>query len=96
MGNKSITPIDFYVSVQMEGEAIQMKGKAVQIVRVQDDHTLRLMEENLSAIIHQPDVKDKPVVVVTVAGAFRKGKSYLLNFFLRYLMFITSQEVRLL
>jgi len=36
-------------------------------------------------IIEKNQVEDLPVVVVSVAGAFRKGKSFLLNFIVRYL-----------
>lgn len=31
------------------------------------------------------EVRDKKVVILSVAGAFRKGKSFLLDFLLRYL-----------
>ena len=57
----------------------------MQVVVVEKDHTFSLDEERLDSILLQPDIQDKWVVVVSVAGAFRKGKSFLLDFFLRYL-----------
>jgi len=57
----------------MEEIAAQAKGRAVQVV------------EGLKRIVMQDDVKDRQVVVVSVAGAFRKGKSFMLNFFIRFL-----------
>ena len=50
-----------------------------------DDHSFDLDEEALTEILLDERVRDKNVVVVSVAGAFRKGKSFLLDFFLRYL-----------
>jgi atlastin len=44
-----------------------------------------LNEENLLSILNHPKARMKKVCVVSVAGAFRKGKSFLLDFFLRYL-----------
>uniref|UniRef100_A0A914DCX2 GB1/RHD3-type G domain-containing protein n=1 Tax=Acrobeloides nanus TaxID=290746 RepID=A0A914DCX2_9BILA len=55
------------------------------IVPNEEDHSFHLNEEFLERILLNPRVADKKVTVVGVAGAFRKGKSFLLNFFLRYL-----------
>lgn len=61
-------------------------AEAVQIVKVNEEaHTFRLSEEDLTRIILDDNVKNRDVVIVSVAGAFRKGKSFLLDFFLRYL-----------
>ncbi|CAK9822247.1 atl [Anthophora retusa] len=60
-------------------------GQPVQIVLAHPDHTFELNEEALEKILLQDDIKDRSVVVVSVAGAFRKGKSFLLDFFLRYM-----------
>uniref|UniRef100_A0A669EE59 Atlastin 3 n=1 Tax=Oreochromis niloticus TaxID=8128 RepID=A0A669EE59_ORENI len=58
----------------------------VQIVNVcKDDHSFTLELNALSQILLNPKVRDKRVVVVSVAGAFRKGKSFLLDFMLRYM-----------
>lgn len=62
-----------------------LKGQPVPIVLTGDDHSFELDEAALEAILFDPRVKDKKAVVVSVAGAFRKGKSFLLDFFLRYL-----------
>uniref|UniRef100_A0A8C5EMW7 Atlastin-3-like n=1 Tax=Gouania willdenowi TaxID=441366 RepID=A0A8C5EMW7_GOUWI len=58
----------------------------VQIVTVsKDDHSFALDAEALSRILLAPEVRDKQVVVLSVAGAFRKGKSFLLDFMIRYM-----------
>lgn len=61
------------------------EGRPVQVVLAHPDHTFELDEDALSEILLHDDVKDRSVVVVSVAGAFRKGKSFLLDFFLRYM-----------
>lgn len=60
-------------------------ARPIQIVKTEDDHTFVLDEDTLTEVLLQDHIKDRFVVVVSVAGAFRKGKSFLLDFFLRYL-----------
>ena len=55
------------------------------MLEVKEDHTYRLDEEALRGVLLRDDIKDLPVVVVSVAGSYRGGKSFLLDFFLRYL-----------
>ncbi|XP_036404385.1 atlastin-3 isoform X2 [Megalops cyprinoides] len=58
----------------------------VQIVTVsKEDHSFSLDTEALGRILLAPDVREKHVVVLSVAGAFRKGKSFLLDFMLRFM-----------
>lgn len=58
----------------------------VQVVLArEDDHNFELDEDALERILLQEHVRDLHVVVVSVAGAFRKGKSFLLDFMLRYM-----------
>ncbi|KAF7707351.1 atlastin-3 [Silurus meridionalis] len=59
---------------------------AVQIVTVnKEEHSFGLNTEALESILLAPNVRDMDVVVVSVAGAFRKGKSFLLDLMLRYM-----------
>lgn len=60
-------------------------GHPVQIVDITKEHKFVLNEDNLQAILNHPKARMKKVCVVSVAGAFRKGKSFLLDFFLRFL-----------
>ena len=57
----------------------------VCILKALDDHTFELDTDALEKVLLDREVANKKVVVVSVAGAFRKGKSFLLDFFLRYL-----------
>ncbi|XP_077530861.1 atlastin-2-like isoform X3 [Haemaphysalis longicornis] len=61
------------------------RGRPLQILRPKDDGTFEMDKEALRGILLAPHVRDKPVAIVSVAGAFRKGKSFLLGFFLRYM-----------
>lgn len=60
-------------------------ARPLQIVTAGEGHSFELDEDALTEVLLQDDIKDRHVAVVSVAGAFRKGKSFLLDFFLRYL-----------
>lgn len=59
-------------------------NKAIQII-VPVNHSFQLQLEQLKQILEADDIKDRYVVIVSIAGASRKGKSFLLNFYLKYL-----------
>lgn len=60
-------------------------AKPLQIIETTEEHVFNLDEDTLTEVLLQDEIKDRYVVVVSVAGAFRKGKSFLLDFFLRYM-----------
>ncbi|XP_062502605.1 atlastin-1-like [Corticium candelabrum] len=60
-------------------------GEPVQVVVATETHAFELDVEALERLLLSEEVRDRNVCVVTVAGAFRKGKSFLLDFMLRYL-----------
>lgn len=41
--------------------------------------------DKLGEILLHPEVKNRKIVVVSIIGAFRKGKSFLLDYCLRYM-----------
>ncbi|XP_055309313.1 atlastin-like [Sitodiplosis mosellana] len=57
---------------------------AIQIVSPKD-HVFNLELDGIKSILENDSIKDRNVVVVSIAGAFRQGKSFLLNFFIKYL-----------
>uniref|UniRef100_A0A1A8R0G4 Atlastin GTPase 2 n=1 Tax=Nothobranchius pienaari TaxID=704102 RepID=A0A1A8R0G4_9TELE len=85
--DNSLTPspdegIDEEEEVVLEEE----KSRPIQIVLAnEENHNFDLDTAALEKILLQDHIKDLNVVVVSVAGAFRKGKSFLLDFMLRYM-----------
>ncbi|XP_041958912.1 atlastin-2 isoform X2 [Alosa alosa] len=79
------------LKVLCDGDAMpfveeQKMAEPVQVVVAnEDDHEFVLDEVTLERILLQENIRDLNVVVVSVAGAFRKGKSFLLDFMLRYM-----------
>lgn len=67
-------------------------GRAIQIVEPTDDHAFVLKIDALQTILNAESIRDRYVVVVSIAGALRQGKSFLLNFYLQYLNAQVSQH----
>lgn len=62
-----------------------LNHQPIQIIS-SENHTFKLQNVySLEQIFKSSKLKDRHIVVVSIAGALRKGKSFLLNFFLRYL-----------
>ncbi|XP_034537116.1 atlastin-2-like [Notolabrus celidotus] len=84
--NASLTPSPDEDIQEEEVWVEEEKARPIQIVLAkEDEHSFELDAPALEKILLQDHVKDLDVVVVSVAGAFRKGKSFLLDFMLRYM-----------
>uniref|UniRef100_A0A8C5DPW5 GB1/RHD3-type G domain-containing protein n=1 Tax=Gouania willdenowi TaxID=441366 RepID=A0A8C5DPW5_GOUWI len=68
-----------------EEEEPDGRARPIQVLLVKDDHTFELDEAALSRILLSEKVREREVVAISVAGAFRKGKSFLMDFMLRYM-----------
>lgn len=68
-----------------EEEEPDGRARPVQVLLVKDDHSFELDEAALNRILLADEVRDREVVAISVAGAFRKGKSFLMDFMLRYM-----------
>uniref|UniRef100_A0A3B4EYQ1 GB1/RHD3-type G domain-containing protein n=1 Tax=Pundamilia nyererei TaxID=303518 RepID=A0A3B4EYQ1_9CICH len=84
--NISPTPQPKEGSQEKDVKPVEEKKVAgpIQIVQA-NEHNFELNATALEEVLLQKHVKDLNVVVVSVAGAFRKGKSFLLDFMLRYM-----------
>lgn len=84
--NISPTPEPKEGSQEKDVKPVEEKkvARPIQIVQA-NEHNFELNATALEEVLLQKHVKDLNVVVVSVAGAFRKGKSFLLDFMLRYM-----------
>ena len=64
-----------------------MTGYAAPVVELHEGskNTYKLNLRELEKILGSKAVVNKKVALISIAGAFRKGKSFLLNFFVHYL-----------
>lgn len=61
-------------------------NKSVQVVKFDEKKKkFSLNESGFNELFLDDDIQDREVVVISVAGAVRKGKSFLLSTFIRYL-----------
>lgn len=83
---KIIVPVLFTISIFYCSKVVCEKtpGHGVQVV-TPINHKLRLELSELKSILEAPEIKDRAVFVLSIAGPLRKGKSFLLDIFLKYL-----------
>lgn len=63
---------------------VQGTEHAIQIM-APVNHSMQLRLDEFKQILEADDIKDRHIVVVSIAGAFRQGKSFLMNIFIKYL-----------
>lgn len=96
-GNRaSAVLFDFPISVGPESSA-ELELEPLQIVAnisgsAGDTPKFGLNLAALKQVFHHPKCANRPVHIVAITGKYRKGKSFMLNFFLRYLQWQLLQN----
>lgn len=67
-----------------------MQAYPAQILTINENKTFSLNTTVLKQVLLKDEIKNRRMVVVSIAGSLRKGKSFLLSFLLRYLDFTVS------
>jgi len=62
-----------------------MMGEPIQIISFDETKKLKLNKEKLERVLNQDHIKKLPIVIISVVGAYRTGKSFLLSWLIRYL-----------
>ena len=60
-------------------------GEPLNIVKFNDSNSLEFNKAQLDGLLLHPEVKNRKIVVLSIVGAFRKGKSFFLDYCLRFL-----------
>lgn len=70
----------FFVTVMSQSKSVRIIGFVDG-----DSNELDFFEADLNRMFDHSCLKDRVISVISIVGAFRTGKSFLLDFFLRYL-----------
>lgn len=60
-------------------------GEALRIQYADEKGEPKIDYKSLDKLFLHPDVKDRKIVAVSIAGSYRKGKSFFLGYCLRFL-----------
>jgi Guanylate-binding protein, N-terminal domain len=77
--------IAFFVYSNISDHNSLNYGKPLNVMTVKGDGGLKIEDSFLDKLFLDPAVKDRKPVIISILGDFRKGKSFLLDYFLRFL-----------
>lgn len=60
-------------------------GKAINVLKFGDESKILIDEPALKKMFTHPEVKNRKIIAFSIIGAFRKGKSFFLDYCLRFL-----------
>lgn len=67
-------------------------GHSINVLKFNDDETLRVDYEAFNELFMHSDVKDRNIAAVSIIGAFRKGKSFFMDYCLRFMYANVSEN----
>jgi atlastin len=69
----------------ISSEFYKVDCEQANIIQFSEEKGIIIDSEELAKIFLHPDVADRNVIVISIVGAFRTGKSFILSYFLKYL-----------
>lgn len=72
-------------------ESRELPGKPVDIAWITNDKEEKIDLEKLKIIFNHPEVENRKFFIVSITGPAKKGKSFLMDYCLRYLYANVSQ-----
>ena len=60
-------------------------GKPVTLLKFSETKEIIIDNEELDKIFNHPEIQDRKVVILSLIGSFRGGKSFFLDYCLRFL-----------
>lgn len=70
-------------------------AKPIQIIK-KENHVFHLELNEIEPILASEEMKNRHVVIVSIAGDLRKGKRFLLSFCIKYLIAKVKKKLNLL
>lgn len=60
-------------------------GQPLNVIKFNDATSVEFNKAELEGLLLHPEVKNRKVVIMSIVGAFRKGKSFFMDYCLRFL-----------
>lgn len=71
--------------IRVERSVGHRYGNAISVYEAKENGTHKINENVFDKLFSHPELKDRKPVIISILGAFRKGKSFFLDYCLRYL-----------